>query len=326
MSAPVFVTGGSGLVGGALVKRLIADGRAVRALGRSDTARSAIAALGAEPVPGDVLFEDELVHAIDGCDTVFHVAGVNAFCVRDLRELFDVNVRGSVTVVRAAARAGARRVVYTSSAATLGEPKGTVGTEQTVHRGRFLSYYEQSKYEAELAVMRAAREVEVEVVSVNPSSVQGPGRTGGTARVLILFLRGKLRTFVRTNISLIDIDDCMEGHILAEQRGVAGERYVLNSATWAIDDALEVLQRITGKEAHPRVLPGPIALTGATTVELVSRVRGRHPPVCREVVRTLLHGHRYDGSRAERELGLTYTPLEVTFRKTIEWLRAEGLV
>jgi dihydroflavonol-4-reductase len=130
-------------------------------------------------VRGDVLDPEALGAAMDGCDLVYHAAGANAFCLRDPSPLFEVNVRGSENVVRAAAQAGVRRIVYTSSAATLGEKKGTVASEETPHRGRFLSNYERSKFEAERVVLAAAEETGIEVVSVNPASVQGPGRGSG---------------------------------------------------------------------------------------------------------------------------------------------------
>jgi dihydroflavonol-4-reductase len=254
------------------------------------------------------------------------VAGINAFCVPDPAELFRVNVLGSVNVVSAAARAGVRRIVYTSSAATLGEAKGTTGSETSQHRGFFLSNYERSKFEAEKAVLERAGELGIDVVCVNPSSVQGPGRAGGTGKILILYLEGRLKYFVPTRISLVDTDDCTEGHLLAEQKGVPGERYVLNAGTATIEEALAMVARITGLGSKPRILPGFVASGAVGAVEAAARVRRRRPAVCREMVRTLLHGHAYDGTRATRELGLNYRPLEETLRRSIEWLRAEGLI
>jgi dihydroflavonol-4-reductase len=325
MNGPTFVTGGSGFVGGALLKRLVREGRDVRALVRSEDSEKAMAELGATAVRGDVMDVDSLAAGMAGCDTVFHLAGVNEFCVRDASHMFDVNIRGSVNVVEAAARAGIGRLLYTSSAATLGEEQGTVGKEDSSHRGWFLSNYEESKYVAERAVFEQATRDQVEVVAVNPSSVQGPGRSGGTARILIYFLKGKLKAFVDTRMSIVDVDDCTEGHMLAEEKGAPGERYVLNGSVVSARDALEIVGRITGREEHPRRLPRAAALAGAGAVEAVARVRRKSTPVCREMVRTLLHGHAYNGSRAERELGLSYTPLEETLRRTVEWLEDAGL-
>jgi dihydroflavonol-4-reductase len=322
----VFLTGGSGLIGGALAARLAERGDEVVALARSDAAESALAARGARVVRGDVLDEDALAAGMAGCDLLYHVAGINTMCPDDPAALFHVNVRGAELAVRAAARAGVPRVVLTSSAASLGEPHGSVGDEDTRHRGTYLSVYERTKHEGEIAAFAAARSTGVELVSINPSSVQGPGRSGGTARILIAYMNGKLPAFIDTHISLVDIADCAEAHILGAERGRTGRRYVINGATLTSREALDIGARVAGVEREPRILPAPVARAAGALVELAYRVRGKKPPLCREMVRTLLHGHRYDGSRATRELGLAYTPVEDTFRRTIEWARAQGLV
>ena len=324
--ADVFVTGGTGFLGKAIVEELVAAGRPVRALARSDKAAEALAGLGAEPVRGDVLDRASLDAGVDGCEVVYQAAGANAFCLPDPSPLYEVNVDGSRAVVLAAAAAGVRRLVYTSSAATLGEERGSVGNEDAVHRGWFLSDYERSKFEAERAVLDAARETGLEVVCVNPSSAQGPGRTGGTARLLLGYLNGTLRSAVDTRLSVVDIADCTRGHLLAEERGAPGERYVLCGASLTVREGLELLGRVTGLGEQPRFLPPRLALLLAGGVEVVGRARRRKPSVCREMVRTLLHGHTYDGSKATRELGLVYTPLEETLRRTVTWYVEQGLV
>jgi dihydroflavonol-4-reductase len=324
--ARVFLTGGSGLIGGAVARRLSERGDAVVALARSDAAAHQLAGRGLEVVRGDVLDEDALVAGMRDCELVFHVAGVNTLCPSDPGELFRVNVRGAEAVVRAAVRAGAGRIVLTSSAAALGEAPGTVGREDSRHRGWFLSAYERSKYEGERAALNTASTAGVELVSVNPCSVQGPGRSGGTARILIAYLNGRLRVFVDAMISLVDIEDCAAGHLLAAERGRPGERYVLCGATLTSQEALALVSEVTGVAQRVRLLPGSIASASAAVVEAGFRAARRSPPVCREMVRTLLHGHRYDGSRAARELGLAYTPVRETLRRTAEWAVAQGLV
>ena len=143
---------------------------------------------------------------------------------------------------------------------------------------------------------------------------------------MIAYLNGRLRAFVDTQISIVDIADCVEGHLLGAERGVPGERYVLNGATVTSREALDIVAELSGVRHTVRFLPPPVAGVAGALVEGAFRLRGRQPPVCREMVRTLLHGHRYDGSRAARELGLRYTPVAETFRRTIEWAVGEGLV
>ena len=326
MTETILITGGSGFVGRAVLDRLIASDRTVRALTRSDASAAALAAAGAEPVRGDLRDAAALQRAMAGCEVVYHLAGLNGFCLPDPTALRVANVEGTRAVVRAAGAAGVRRIVYTSSAATIGEARGTIASESSPHRGTFLSHYERSKFDAERVAFATAAEVGVELVSVNPSSVQGPGRTRGTAKILIDALNGRLRLIVDSRMSLVDIGDCAAGHLLAEERAVAGERYLLSGVTMTVAEALALLGRISGHDEHPRRLPPPAAMAMAAAAELLGRIRRRHPSVCREMVRTILHGHAYDGSRATRDLGLTYTPVEEAMRRTVQWYVTQGLV
>jgi dihydroflavonol-4-reductase len=325
-TGPAFVTGGTGFLGRAIVERLLGTESRVKALARSESSAGELGMLGVEPVRGDLRDLGALVAAMRGCDVVYHAAGANAFCLRDPAPMIEVNVRGSQNVVRAAARAGVRRVVYTSSAATLGEASGTIGSEESPHRGWFLSDYERSKFEAERAVFETASEIGVEVVSVNPASVQGPGRATGSARLLLDYLNGRLKAVVDTRLSLVDIADCTEGHMLAEARGAAGDRYVLSGATLTVREGLTLVASLLGIERPLRILPPSVAMVVATAAEAVGWARRRSPHVCRELARTLIHGHAYDGSKATRALGLRYTPVEETLRRTVDWWVEQRLV
>lgn len=326
MSAPTFLTGASGFIGGALAERLVADGHAVRGLARSDAAAAAVRARGAEAVRGTVLDEDVLAEGMAGCEVAFHVAALNSHCPQDPRALMRTNVAGTEAAVRAAARAGVRRLVLTSSAAAVGEAAGTVGTEASPHRGSYLSAYDRSKHESEARAFALGAEHGLEVVALGPSSVQGPGRSTGNGKIVLDYLNGKLPVFVDTHVSVCDVADCVEAHVLAAGRGTPGERYLLNGATLTSDAALGLVRELSGVEDEPRILPHWVARTAVTAVEGAYRLRGRVPSLCRDRVATILHGHRYDGSRAERELGLRYTPVRETFRRTIAWALEAGLV
>lgn len=255
---------------------------------------------------------------------IFHVAGVNKMCLPDATEMHRVNVDGTRNVLKAATAVGVRRLVFTSSAATIGESAGTVGNENSVHRAYFYSQYERSKYEAEQVVLNEAGDLEV--VVVNPSSVQGPGRATGTGKILLDLIAGRLSTVIDTRISIVDIDDCARGHILAGSKGVPGRRYILNSFSMTIQEAVGVLASVIDRPLRVKYLPAPLALVGGTVVGAVYRLIGKQAPVCREMVRTLVHGHVYDGSRAARELGLSYTPATDTLKRLISWARTASLI
>jgi dihydroflavonol-4-reductase len=322
----VFVTGASGFIGGALTARLLEQGDAVVGLARSDESAAVVASRGAEVARGDLLDEDTLAAGMEGCEIAYHVAGVNDHCPPDPAMLLRVNVQGAEAAVRAAQRAGIPRMVFTSSAAAVGEPVGTVGREDTTHRGSYLSVYDRSKHLGEQAAFRAAERLGVELVAVNPSSVQGPGRSSGTGKFLIAYLNGRLRVFVDVPVSVVDIADTVDAHLLAAARGRAGQRYVLNGATIPSTEALRIVTELSGISERVHMVPPVLARTAAVVAEGAARARGRTSSLCRGRVRTLLHGHRYDGSLATRELGLSYTPVAETFRRTIEWAVAEGLV
>ena len=326
MPRTALVTGGTGFVGGGVVRALIEQGWDVVALARTDASAGALARAGARPALGDLARPDAILRAAAGCDAVFHAAGLNASCLPDPSPLVRVNVEGTRNVLEAAARARVRRFVHTSSAAAIGEPAGTVGREDTVHRGWFLTAYERSKFEAERLVLDRGPELGLEVVCVDPASVQGPGRAEGTARLLLAAARGRLPLAFDAWLSFVDVDDCALGHLRAAERGRPGERYVLSGGSIRVRRALDVLRGVTGRPSRTWFVPARAVLPAAAVVEAAAHTVGRTPPICREVVRAGLHGHRYDGSRATRELGLVYTPFELTLRRTVDWFVSRGLL
>lgn len=324
------VTGGTGTVGAAVVRRFVARGDDVRVLVRTDASAAIARDLGAEPVTGDVLDAAAVRRAVAGCDLVLHVAGRSGLCRADHRAMQRLNVEGTEIVIREAAAADVRRVVHTSSAATLGEAHGAVGDERTAHRGRFLSRYERSKFAAERLAFALGAALDLEVVGVNPASVQGPGRTRGSARLILDLVGGKLPVLVDTAVSIVDVEDCASGHLLAAERGIPGERYVLSGATVTLREAVVMLQRLWGAPERARFVPRPVAraigVPAGAVGSGIARATGRSVRICAESVTTLLHGHRYDGSRATRDLGLAYTPLEDTLRRALAWYAAHDLV
>ncbi len=309
----VAVTGGTGVVGTALVELLLAEGHDVAALVRNGSELTD----GARPVPGDLLDPASLGRLTTGAEVVFGVGGINELCPRRPGDMWQVNVAGTRNLLESARRSGVRRVVHTSSAVTVGEAKGVVGSEETIHSGRHLTHYARTKTEAESLALAFEG---VEVVVVNPSSVQGPGRDTGTGRILLAAARGRLRYAVDTVFSLVDITDCARGHLLAVDRGVPGERYLLSGATLSTRQALETMDQLSGPLPCPRFLPAwSLSIAGA-----VGSLLPLPLPVCAESVRVARHGHRLDGSRATRELGLDYTPIAETIARTVEWFRSTG--
>ncbi len=315
----VAITGATGVVGGAVLRHLLADGQKVRALVRSEKPLPA----GVERAQGDVLDPASLRQAFDGATRVFHVAGINQMCSADPSYMERVNVDGTRNVADAAFEAGAL-LIHTSSAAVLGEGEGEIGDESTMPRGQLPSRYAASKWRAEQLVTKISGRQPV--VIVNPSSVQGAGRATGTGRLLLALMSGKLRTVVDTRISIVDIDDCAAGHLLAAERGVPGKRYILNSFSMTMQEAVSVIESVIAHPLRVSYVPAPLVRIAGAVVGGVFGLLGRVAPICNESVQAILHGHLYDGSKASRELGLRYTPADATLRRLREWAQEEGLM
>lgn len=320
------ITGASGLVGGDLLKALSGRGEPVRAIVRSESAAHKVASLGGTPVVADLFDHEAMRDALWGARVLYHVAGVNDTCTRNSAAMDRVNIDGTRSVVSAAAAGGVGKIVYTSSAAAIGENQGIVANEEIVNNGDFLSPYSRSKYLAERAAFEAASAAGIDLVAVNPSSVQGPGRSGGSAKILLYALRSRRPLLTETYLSVIDVADCTEGHIAAAERGRAGERYLLSGATLSVRDAVDLAGSISGVSIEPRWLSeGLVRSVGRPASRLVNIVKP-DAGICPALIDTLLHGHRFDGSLAERELGIAYTPVSDTFGRTIAWFRSEGLL
>jgi dihydroflavonol-4-reductase len=323
MTDRTLITGATGFVGGLLASRLVAEGRQVRALVRNPGDRERLPDPRVELAIGHLDDEESLARAADGCQVVYHVAGVNQLCLADPAPLYRVNVEGTRRMLEAARRAGVRRVVHTSSAAALGGDGTTFLDETAGPPSEFTSHYARSKWEGEQVALGFDA---VEVVVVNPSSVQGPGRTTGTAAVFIGYLNGRLPFDLPARFGLCYTLDCVNGHLLAETKGRPGQRYVLNTDTLTNAEAIDLIAVISGLTDRPRTLPLPLAMGVAGVAEAVARARGRQPRLCRESVRTLGHPHLFDGARATRELGLHYTPVRQALEATVRWYVQQGLV
>ena len=326
MPSEAFVTGGSGLLGGHLISRLIGDGAAVHALARSDAAAVSVAERGATVVRGDLFDDDALREGMSGADVVFHVAGVNEMCTADPAVMDRVNVTGTVSVIQAASANGVRRVVYTSSAAAIGEETGEIGTERTAHSSEYVSAYARSKHVAEVAAFEVAEQLGVDLVAVNPSSVQGPGRATGSATLLIRALNSKRPLLFDSTLSIVDIEDCTTGHVNAAKYGMAGERYLLSGATLTVADAIDLVANASGRSIRPRWLSRTMVQSAGMAAARVASVVRPSLGVCPELITTLLHGHRFDGSKASEELNFSYTDVSDTIKRTIAWLDEEGFV
>lgn len=318
------VTGGTGYIGGKIVHALLDRGEKVRVFARKTSRTENLIHSGVEIANGDILDQDSLESALKDCDTLYHIAAIYSYWVPDKALLMQTEIEGTRNVMTAARNAGINKVIYTSTTFTIGEKRGETGNENTAHRGYFCTAYEEAKYHAELVVHEFARQG-LPVVIVNPGGVYGPGGLGATGEPIVDVLNGRLPMIFSGVTSLVYIDDVVQGHLLAAEKGRPGERYIL---TWGYTDIAEFIKKICQLAGVRAPVVGPLfmAQLTASLTEFVSRITKRPPLLAKDVVAMLAHGVRLDGSKAERELGLRYTALEEALTKTLEWYWTQGLL
>ena len=315
----IFITGSTGVVGKPLLRKIVNQGHNVFALSRSNNNDHLFSDLGVKKIEGN-LFTKSLYDDLSdfNLDAIFHIAGVNKMCSKNPDGMFKANIEGTKAMLQLANRLKIKKFIYTSSAVTLGEKLGTLGNEQSNHRGYFLSKYEESKYLAEKEAF--AYDKDFEFVSVNPSSVQGPGRVSGTAKLLISTLNKTYPPLIKNNISIVDIDDCTDGHYQALLNGEDNQRYVLNSFQTTSEELLSKLKSLSEWSGRPMYIPKLGLKIIAPLGDLYKLLSNSTPLICSESARVLTHGHIYDGSKAEDKLNINYIDLEMFMKKTINWL------
>ena len=321
----IFITGSTGVVGKPLLRKIVDKGHNVFALSRSQNNDNFFSDLGVKKIEGD-LFTEAIYDELSDCniDAIFHIAGVNKMCSKNPEGMFKANIEGTKEMLQLGNRLKIKKFIYTSSAVTLGEEIGTVGNELSDHRGYFLSKYEESKFLAEKEAFDYDKGFEF--VSVNPSSVQGPGRVSGTAKLLISTLNKTYPPLIRNNISIVDIDDCTDGHYQALLNGKDNQRYVLNSFQTTSEELLSKLKSLSEWSGRPIYIPKLGLKIIAPLGDLYKSVSNSTPLICSESARVLTHGHIYDGSKAGDKLNLSYIDLETFMKKTINWLIDESYV
>ena len=325
------VTGATGFVGSHVARALVARGDAVRVLVRRSSRLDNIADLSCEPVIGDLRDPASVCEAAAGCEVVFHVAADYRLWCRNPHELYRANVDGSLNVLRAALAADARRVVYTSTVGALGIPKdGTPGTEDApVTLDDMVGHYKRSKFLAEQEVRRFALDEGLAVVIVSPSTPVGEGdlKPTPTGKIVVDFLNKRMPAFVQTGLNLIDVRDVAAGHLLAAERGVSGERYILGNRNMTLREILEMLAEITGMKAPRRQIPLWAALAAGYVDTWVSGgLLRREPRVPLEGVRMAHKMMFFDSAKAVRELGLPQSPVRDALARAVQWYRDHGYV
>jgi dihydroflavonol-4-reductase len=345
-----FVTGGTGFLGSHVARVLTEQGAELRLLVRPTSDPRNLDGLDADRVVGDLRDSASIEKALSGCGVVFHVAADYRLWVRDPAEMYRSNVEGTRSLLEAARKQGVRRVVYTSSVATMGfisnhaaAERGSAWTgegarphtnhtssvadeDSPVSLADMIGHYKRSKFMAEQVAVEAARSG-VDVVIVNPTTPIGERdiKPTPTGRIVVDFLKRKFPAYVETGLNLVDATECARGHVQALERGRSGERYILGGENLTLKQILDRLAAITGLPSPTVKLPYIFALAAGVVDEMVTgRLLGREPRATIDAVRMGRKMMFVSSAKAERELGWRMVPVDGALRRSVEWFRANG--
>jgi len=325
-----FVTGATGFVGSHVARALTDQGADLRLLVRAGSNTSNIAELRAELVTGDLREPASLERAVAGCDAVFHVAADYRLWVRDPEEMYRANVEGTRAILDAAQKNRVRRVVYTSSVATMGftSNRQLADEDSPVSLEDMIGPYKRSKFMAEQVAIEAARSGQ-DVVIVNPTTPIGERdiKPTPTGRIVLDFLKKKFPAYVDTGLNLVDVKACALGHIAAFEKGRSGERYILGGENLTLKQILDKLAAITGLPSPAIRVPYFVALaTGVVDEIFTGRIRGREPRATIDAVRMGRKKMFVTSSKAERELEWKTVPVDAALGRAVKWFRENGYV
>jgi dihydroflavonol-4-reductase len=324
----VFLTGSTGFVGSHVARAYATQHAELRLLTRKTSNLSAIEGLQAEIIVGDLRQPESLRSAIRGCDALVHVAADYRLWVRDPQQMYAANVDGTRELLRIAREEGVARAVYTSSVATMGfKADGTIVNEETpVTLADMIGHYKRSKFLGEQEAIAAAKAGQ-HVMILNPTTPIGPGdaKPTPTGRIIVDFLNKKFPAYVDTGLNLVDVEEVARMHVIALDRGVPGERYILGGENLTLKQILDRMSAITGLPSPTMKVPHAVAMAFALFDETVTgKLRGKEPRATVEAVRMGKKMMFASSAKAERDLGFQTLPVYPALRAAIDWFIAHG--
>ncbi len=324
----VFVTGATGFVGSHVARAYAAAGADLRLLTRKTSSLAGLEGIAAETVVGDLRQPEPLRAALTGCDALVHVAADYRLWVRDPDEMYAANVNGTRELLRIAREVGVRRVVYTSSVATMGFKRdGTIVDEATpVSLDEMIGHYKRSKFLAELEAIAAAKTGQ-HVMILNPTTPIGPGdsKPTPTGRIIVDFLNRNFPAYVETGLNLVDVAEVARMHVVALERGTPGERYILGGENLTLKQILDRLSAIAELPSPTMKVPHAVAMAFAFFDEnFTGKLRGKEPRATVEAVRMGRKMMFASSAKAVRELGLHVLPVYPALRAAVDWFWEHG--
>ena len=323
------VTGATGFLGSAIARELLKDGRNIKLLARNNADLQNIKGLDAEIAIGDLRDRESLKSALEGCSILYHAAAYYSLWNKDKKLIFDINVRGTRNILETALDAGIENVIYTSTVGCIGLSKDRTPTNEDypIDLATLSNDYKLSKFQAEkIALEMHGRGLPV--VIVNPSTPIGPRdiKPTPTGKIVLDFLNGKMPAYLDTGLNLIDVSDCARGHILAEEKGRPGERYILGNKNMSLKDILLALEKITGIKAPSIKIPHWVAYTAGLACETLSNLITKTPPAIPLAgVKMAKYFMYFDSSKAIKELGLPQNSVENALGQSVQWFKENHL-
>ena len=317
----VFITGGTGFVGGNLVRLALQQGYEVKALVRRGSNLANLQGLDIELVEGDL--NQDMTASMRDCQVLFHVAACYSLWQRDRDLLYRSNVLGTENILRCAEAAGIERTVYTSSVAAIGVKENGIASESYQSPvDKLTGYYKKSKYWAEQKALAAAKAGQ-DIVIVNPTTPIGAWdiKPTPTGDIIQRFLQRRMPFYVDTGLNLIDVSDVAQGHLLALEKGLSGDRYILGNQNLTLKQILDKLATITGMSAPKSTIPYAIPLVVAWIEEKILAPLGRKPTVAIDGVKMSRQKMFYNSSKAIAELGLPQSSVDNAIARAVTWFQ-----
>jgi dihydroflavonol-4-reductase len=324
----VFITGATGFVGGHVARAYASEGASLRLLTRQTSRLDSLEGINADTVIGDLREPEKLRSALAGCDALVHVSADYRLWVRDPEQMYAANVDGTRELLKIAQEVGVQRVIYTSSVATMGfKSDGSIVNEDTpVALADMIGVYKRSKFLGEQEAIRAAKTGQ-HVMILNPTTPIGPGdaKPTPTGRIIVDFLNKKFPAYVDTGLNLVDVAEVARMHVMALDRGIPGERYILGGENLTLKQILDRMSSITGLPSPTMKVPHAVAMAFAFFDENVTgRLLGKEPRATVEAVRMGKKTMFASSAKAERELGFKVLPVYHAMRSAIDWFIAHG--
>ena len=321
------VTGATGFIGSAVVRRLLARGREVKCLVEPGASTQNLTGLDVEIVEADITSRDDIQNGLKGTDRLYHLAALYKLWLPDFRKMYDVNVEGTKTVLFAAMNAGLEKVVYTSSIAAVGVREDGQPSDETTpfNIWETSNHYVRSKWLAELDAIRFAEEG-LPVVIVNPAFPFGERDIGPTptGKYIVEALKNEVPAYVDAGFCVADVNDVAEAHVLAEEKGKIGERYILGNHNVTYKEFFSLVAEIGGVKPVRLKIPIPLFLGVAWAMEKGDLLQKKDPRITYETARYTARRLWFNCEKAHRELGMPRTPLRETVTNAISWFREHG--